>query len=147
MFVNPLLTYLEKNMEILVFVVGFAVSAFTAFSFYKAGAFKLKSTKEQMLQAGFGWLENQSVAVAKLIGLLEVLGAVGLILAPIGYLAGLDWAIFLAIAAGVGLALTMVGAIWVHGARGETKYTIKMTGSLLGFSSLSSGLWALPLFI
>lgn len=130
-------------MDILVIVIGFALSGYTAFGFYKAAAFKLKSSKEQMLQAGFGWLENLNVGVAKLIGLLEILGGAGLILAPIGYLVGLDWAIWVAVAAGIGLALTMVGAIVVHAARGETKYTIKMTGALLGFSLLSAGAWAL----
>lgn len=130
-------------MDTLVIIIGFALSGYTAFSFYKAGSFKLKSTKEQMLQAGFGWLEKLNVGVAKAIGLLEILGGAGLILAPIGYLLGFSWAIWFAVAAGIGLALTMVGAIGVHGARGETKYTIKMTGSLLGFSMLSAGAWSI----
>lgn len=134
-------------MDILVIFVGFALSGYTAFGFYKAGSFKLKSTKEQMLAAGFGWLEKLNVSVAKLIGLLEILGGAGLILAPIGYLLGFEWAIWFAVAAGLGLALTMVGAILVHASRGETKYTIKMTSALLGFSLLSAGAWALlPLF-
>lgn len=130
-------------MDILVIVVGFALSGYTAFGFYKAGSFKLRSTKEQMLAAGFGWLEKLNVSVAKLIGLLEIIGGAGLILAPIGYLVGFEWAIWFAVAAGLGLALTMLGAIWVHAVRGETKYTIKMTSALLGFSLLSAGAWAL----
>ena len=54
-------------MDLLVIVLGFAISAFTAFSFYKAGSFKLKSSKETMLAAGFGWLEKLPVSVAKTI--------------------------------------------------------------------------------
>ena len=128
-------------MDLLVIVLGFAVSAFTAFSFYKAGAFKLKSSKETMLAAGFGWLEKLPVSVAKTIGLLEILGAAGLILAPIGYLVGLEWAIWFAVAAGVGLVLTMVGAIIVHAQRGESKFTLKMNLQLLLVALLSAGAW------
>jgi len=132
-------------MDLLVIVFGFAISAFTAFSFYKAGAFKLKSSKETMLSAGFGWLEKLPVSVAKTIGLLEILGAAGLILAPIGYLIGFEWAIWFAVAAGIGLALTMVGAIIVHAQRGESKFTLKMNLRLLLVSLLSAGAWVLLL--
>lgn len=128
-------------MDLLVIVFGFAISAFTAFSFYKAGSFKLKSSKETMLAAGFGWLEKLPVSVAKTIGLLEILGAAGLILAPIGYLIGFEWAIWFAVAAGIGLALTMVGAIIVHAQRGEAKFTLKMNLQLLLVSLLSAGIW------
>lgn len=128
-------------MDLLVIVLGFAISAFTAFSFYKAGSFKLKSSKETMLAAGFGWLEKLPVSVAKTIGLLEILGAAGLILAPIGYLNGFEWAIWFAVAAGIGLALTMVGAIIVHAQRGEAKFTLKMNLQLLLVSLLSAGIW------
>jgi len=132
-------------MDLLVIVFGFAISAFTAFSFYKAGTFKLKSSKETMLSAGFGWLEKLPVSVAKTIGLLEILGAAGLILAPIGYLIGFEWAIWFAVAAGIGLALTMVGAIIVHAQRGEAKFTLKMNLRLLLVSLLSAGAWVLLL--
>ncbi len=128
-------------MDLLVIVIGFAISAFTAFSFYKAGSFKLKSSKETMLAAGFGWLEKLPVSVAKTIGLLEILGAAGLILAPIGYLVGLEWAIWFAVAAAVGLVLTMVGAIIVHAQRGESKFTLKMNLQLLLVALLSAGAW------
>jgi hypothetical protein len=128
-------------MDLLVIVLGFTISAFTAFSFYEAGSFKLKSSKETMLSAGFGWLEKLPVSVAKSIGLLEILGAAGLILAPVGYLIGFEWAIWFAVAAGIGLALTMVGAIIVHAQRGEAKFTLKMNLQLLLVSLLSAGAW------
>lgn len=128
-------------MDLLVIVLGFTISAFTAFSFYMAGSFKLKSSKETMLAAGFGWLEKLPVSVAKTIGLLEILGAAGLILAPIGYLIGFEWAIWFAVAAGIGLALTMLGAIIVHAQRGEAKFTLKMNLQLLLVSLLSAGAW------
>ncbi len=59
---------------------------------------------------------------------------------------GFEWAIWFAVAAGAGLALTMVGAILVHAQRGELKYTLKMNLRLLAVAAVSAGAWAvLPL--
>ena len=66
-----------------------------------------------------------------------------MVVAPIGYLLGFEWAIWFAVAAAVGLALTMVGAIWVHAARGETKYTLKMNLNLLVASLVTAVSWYL----
>ncbi|MEN9873022.1 MAG: hypothetical protein RL450_957 [Actinomycetota bacterium] len=128
-------------MDIFIIIAGFAVSAFTAFAFFKAGKFKATSSKETLLQAGFGWIEKIPFGVVRLIAWLEILGAIGVVVAPIGYLLGYTWAIWFAIAAAVGLALTMVGAIWVHAARGETKYTLKMNLNLLVASLVTAGSW------
>ncbi len=128
-------------MDIFIIIAGFAVSAFTAFAFFKAGKFKATSSKETLLQAGFGWIEKIPFGVVRLIAWLEILGAIGVVVAPFGYLLGYAWAIWFAIAAAVGLALTMVGAIWVHAARGETKYTLKMNLNLLVASLVTAGSW------
>jgi hypothetical protein len=128
-------------VDIFIIIAGFAVSAFTAFAFFKAGKFKATSSKEALLQAGFGWIEKIPFGVVRLIAWLEILGAIGVVVAPIGYLLGYTWAIWFAIAAAVGLALTMVGAIWVHAARGETKYTLKMNLNLLVASLVTAGSW------
>ncbi len=133
-------------MEILIIVLAAAASLFTAFAFFKAGKFKAASSKETLLQAGFGWVEKTPFAVVRLIAWLELLGAAGLVLAPIGYFLGFSWAIWFAVAAGAGLALTMVGAIILHAKRGEAKYTIKMNMNLLLVSLAAALLWAyLPL--
>jgi len=129
-------------MDILFIVLGFAASGYTAYKFFQAGKFKATTPRQGLLEAGFGWVEKTPFAAVRLIAWLEIIGAIGLVLAPVGYLLGYSWAIWFAIAAGVGLALTMVGAMWVHGARGEAKYTFKMNLSLLGFAALSAGLWA-----
>lgn len=128
-------------MDIFIIIAGFAVSAFTAFAFFKAGKFKATSSKEALLQAGFGWIEKIPFGVVRLIAWLEILGAIGVVVAPIGYLLGYAWAIWFAIAAAIGLALTMVGAIWVHASRGETKYTLKMNLNLLVSSLVTAGSW------
>jgi hypothetical protein len=133
-------------MEILIIVLAAAASLFTAFAFFKAGKFKAFSSKETLLQAGFGWVEKTPFAVVRLIAWLELLGAAGLVLAPIGYFIGFGWAIWFAVAAGAGLALTMVGAIILHAKRGEAKYTLKMNMNLLLVSLAAALLWAyLPL--
>jgi hypothetical protein len=126
----------------LVIALAVAVSAYTAFSFYKAGKFKLTASKETMLQAGFGWLEKQPVVTARIIALLELAGAAALVLAPVAYFLGVSWAIWLAVAAGIGLALTMVAATILHQVRGESQYTAKMTLALLAVSLASAGSWA-----
>lgn len=130
-------------MEYVVLVLAAAASLYAAFTFGKAGKFKATASKEVMLQAGFGWLEKLPVSVAKLIGVLELLGAAGLVLAPIGYFLGFEWSIWFAVAAGVGLALTMVGAIWVHAARKESQYTLKMNLKLLAVAVAAAALWAI----
>ena len=133
-------------MDILIIVLATAASLFTAFAFFKAGKFKAFSTKETLLGAGFGWVAKTPFAVVRLIAWLELLGAAGLVLAPIGYFLGFGWAIWFAVAAGAGLALTMVGAIILHAKRGEAKYTLKMNMNLLLVSLAAALLWAyLPL--
>ena len=129
-------------MEILVIVLAAAASLFTAFAFYKAGKFKAFSSKETLLSAGFGWVEKTPFGVVRLIAWLELVGAAGLVVAPIGYFLGFGWAIWFAVAAAAGLALTMVGAIILHAKRGEAKYTLKMNLQLLVVSLLAAGLWA-----
>ena len=130
-------------MNIAIGVIAAIASLYTAWSFTKAGLFKARSSKEALLAAGFGWIEKIPFIVVRLIAWLELLGAAGLVLAPIGYLLGFTWAIWFAVAAGVGLSLTMVGAIWVHGARKESKYTLKMNLKLLAPTLVATIGWVL----
>lgn len=128
-------------MEILWIILGAASSLFAAYSFFKAAKFKLTASKETMLQAGFGWMEKQPTATARAIATAELLGAIGVVLAPAAYFLGLDWAIWFGVAAAAGLALTMVAATLLHMVRGEGKYTNKMTLSLLAVSLVSAISW------
>ena len=133
-------------MNIVITIVGAALSLFTAFSFYKAGKFKAFSSRDTLLGAGFGWVEKVPFGVVRLIAWLELLGAAGVLLAPIGYYLGYDWAIWFAVAAALGLALTMVGAMIVHAQRKESQYTLKMNINLLIVSLGTAVAWfALPL--
>ena len=119
-------------LNLLIAVAGIALGIFVARTFLKAGIFKLKGTKEQFAAAQFGWAEKTPMGVIRVIGLLELLGAVGAVVAPIVALVpGFAWAQWFGVAAAAGLALTMVGAMITHQSRGESKYTFKMNAMLL----------------
>ena len=128
-------------MEITLIVITSGLSLFAAFGFYKAGSFKARASKQDLLDAGFGWMKNVPEAIGKLIGWLELAGALGLVVSPIAHFLGLEWALWLAVAAAAGLALTMLVAILMHAVRKETKYTIKMTAPLFLVSVLIAAGW------
>lgn len=87
--------------------------AVLALAFLGAGSLKLAKTPRQLGET-IPILGSYSNPTLKAIGLLEVLGAIGLIAPPLTGIAR-----FLTPLAAVGLALTMVGAAIAHGRRGE----------------------------
>lgn len=136
---------------IIVAILALAVSAFVAFGFFKAGKFKAFSPREALLAAGFGWVEKLPFGVVRLIAWLELLGAVGIVAAPVAayFIPGFAWAQFLGVLAADGLALTMLVASIMHIARGEFKYTWKANLGLLVASIAAIALQmsvTLPLF-
>ena len=90
------------------------VAGLLALAFLAAGAMKLAKSRAQLAESGMAWTEDFSDSQVKLIGLVEVLGALGLILP-----AALGIAEILTPLAAAGLALTMLGATVVHARRGE----------------------------
>jgi DoxX-like family len=136
---------------IIVAILALAVSAFVAFGFFKAGKFKAFSPREALLAAGFGWVEKLPFGVVRLIAWLELLGAVGIVAAPVAayFIPGFAWAQVLGVLAADGLALTMLVASIMHIARGEFKYTWKSNLGLLVASLVAIALQTsvtLPLF-
>ena len=122
--------------------LGFALAS--AFVFFKAGKFKLTSPISALLEAGFGWVAKTPAFIVRLIALLELLGAAGLILVRVAQdFFRFDWAQPWGVAAGAGLALTMAVAAIVHIARGEFKYTWKNNLGLLAASAIAAVLFAL----
>ncbi len=78
-----------------------------------AGAIKVGHTKDQ-LRPMMGWIDTVPLRLVRLIGTLEVLGAIGLILPPLtGVATGF------ALAAAIGLVAVQIGAISLHVSRGE----------------------------
>jgi len=125
-----------ETLRIIGLIVAWALSIFAALGFFKAGKFKLTAAKETLLAAGFGWVKNLPIGVVRLVALLELLGAAGIILAPIASeFLGLAWAQVWGVAAASGLALTMLVAAAMHIIRGEFKYTYKANLGLF-FASL-----------
>jgi uncharacterized membrane protein YphA (DoxX/SURF4 family) len=91
------------------------VTVLLAVAFVVAGLMKLLRSKEQ-LDAGMAWSEDFSGGTIKLIGLLEVLGALGLVLPALTGIAPV-----LVPVAALGLAAIQVGALVTHVRRGEKR--------------------------
>ena len=93
------------------------VQGLLALMFLMAGGMKMMQPKDQILEKmgeRMGWMEDFSQNTIRGIGLLEVLGALGLILPPLTGILPI-----LAPLAAVGLILTMIGAAMTHLRRGE----------------------------
>ncbi len=99
-------------MEIAFWIVAGLLAVFYVY----AGSLKLVRSQEQ-LQPMMGWAGTTiPMGVVRLIGLVEVLGAAGLVLPPLtGIAPGL------ALAAAIGFAILQVLAACVHGSRREFK--------------------------
>lgn len=83
--------------------------------FLATGLTKLMRPRAQLAAGPMGWAADVSNVEFRAVGLLEVLGALGLVLPG-----ALGIAPVLTPLAAVGLALTMVGAITTHVRMGET---------------------------
>ena len=85
-----------------------------ALAFLATGFLKLMQPKSVAYERGLKWVEDFSQGQINLIGVVEILGAIGLIL---------PWALnvlpVLTPVAAVGLAVTMLGAAYIHLRRGE----------------------------
>ena len=79
-----------------------------ALVFLATGLMKVMLSKEK-LEGRMGWVKEAPVSTVKIVGVLEILGAVGLILPAVTGI--LPW---LTTLAAVGLTLTMIGAIVTH---------------------------------
>jgi uncharacterized membrane protein YphA (DoxX/SURF4 family) len=84
-----------------------------AVAFLGAGATKLSQPKEKLLK-NMAWVEDFSQPAVRLIGALEVLGAIGVVLPALTGI--LPW---LTPLAALGLVLLMVGAALTHLRRTE----------------------------
>ncbi|MEN9714609.1 MAG: hypothetical protein RJA35_76 [Actinomycetota bacterium] len=119
-------------MQIAGVIVAWVLTAFLALTYFKAGSFKLTAPMEKLVEAGMGWVPKAGKPAVRTIALLELVGAAGIVVAPIASeFLGLAWAQPWGVAAAVGLVLVMVVAIIMHAVRGETKYTWKINLALL----------------
>src|SRR4051794_839524 len=91
------------------------IAALLAVMYLFAGGKKLFQSREALLPM-MGWIDRTPMWAVRVLGVLEILGAAGLILPP---LTGI--AVGLAVAAAIGLVVIQVGAIAVHLSRNESK--------------------------
>jgi uncharacterized membrane protein YphA (DoxX/SURF4 family) len=90
------------------------VAIVLAVAFAGSGLMKQFVPKDKLVTSGQGWAQDFSPTSIRLIGLAEVLGAIGLVLPAAVHIAPI-----LVPLAAVGLALLMVGATVVHARRNE----------------------------
>ena len=91
------------------------VAALLAIFYLYAGGKKIVQSKQQLAPM-MGWVDTVPMHAVRAIGVLEVLGAVGLVLPPLFGVA--PW---LAVAAASGLVAVQVGGIAMHLSRGEAR--------------------------
>lgn len=101
------------------------VAGLLSLIFLLAGIMKMTQTKEK-LSENMGWVEHYEPRTVKLIGLLEVLGAVGLILPAVTNILPI-----LTPLAAIGIALVMVGAMSRHLSRGNETQMVVMNMAFL----------------
>jgi hypothetical protein len=96
-------------------IVLWVIAGIVAAVFAVAGAMKLTQPKAKLAASGMAWTEDFSDSQVKGIGVVEILGAIGLILP-----AATGVATFLTPLAGAGLAASQLLAAALHVRRGET---------------------------
>ncbi|MFZ0905711.1 MAG: DoxX family protein [Mycobacterium sp.] len=97
-------------MNLALWIVAIVLAA----SFAGSGLMKLLVPKEKLVSSGQGWAQDVTPTNIRFIGVVEVLGAAGLILPAVTHIAPI-----LVPLAAIGLILVMVGAAVVHARRKE----------------------------
>lgn len=101
------------------------INVLLALAFLAAGGMKLARPKEALVRSGMGWAESFQTGTVKLIGLAEVLGALGLIL-PLAT----DILPVLTPVAAACLVIIMIGAVATHLRRKESPAGAAVLGIL-----------------
>lgn len=122
-------------------VILWIVQVLLALMFLIAGAMKLSKPKKELREKLGDWVDQYSDISIKLIGLAELLGAIGLILPmAMGFLP------ILTSLAAIGLAITMAGAMKVHNHRKEkNKVTTNLFLMLLALFVVIGRLYLVPI--
>ena len=100
-------------------IVLWIIAGLLAVAFFGAGVMKLVQPKEKLAETGLGWTEDYSAGTIKLIAVLEILAAIGLILPAV-----VDVVPVLVPLAALGLVLVMIGAIVTHARRRENPMVV-----------------------
>lgn len=100
-------------------VVLWILAGLLAVAFLASGLLKLVRSRAQLAESGLGWVEDFGEGTIKLIGVLEILAAIGLILPAVTGIAEI-----LVPLAAAGLVLVMLGALVVHAWRKEYQMVV-----------------------
>lgn len=118
-------------------IVFWVAAIFLTVAFLGAGTMKLLRSREQAIAGGLTWAEDFSERTLKTIGILEVLGALGVILPTVTGIAPVLTPI-----AATCLAIIMVAAVRVHVRRKEAAtpaivlLVVAIVTAVLGFLRL-----------
>jgi uncharacterized membrane protein len=104
-------------------VIYWIVAGLLALFYLYAGGMKLARSREQ-LRPMMAWVDTMPMPAVRAIGLVEVLGAIGLVLPPLTGIA--PW---LALAAAIGFVVLQIGATAVHLRLGDRR--IALNGTLV----------------
>ncbi|MFF7635035.1 DoxX family protein [Kitasatospora sp. NPDC008050] len=97
------------------------VAALLALFYLYGGGLKVVRSREQ-LRPMMAWVDSMPMPAVRAVGLLELLGAIGLLLPPLTGIAPR-----LALAAAVGFVVLQIGATWVHLHLGDRKIALNLT--------------------
>ena len=104
-------------------VVYWIVAGLLALFYLYAGGLKLVRSRQQ-LRPMMAWVDTVPMPVVRAIGLVEVLGAIGLVLPPLTGIA--PW---LALVAAIGFVVLQIGAAALHLSLGDRR--IALNGTLV----------------
>ena len=117
------------------------VAGILAFVYLLVGGTKIIRSRAQLEESGMSWVRGANPAVVKLVGLIEILGAVGLIVPPLT-----NTAVLLAPLAAIGLVLVQAVTIGVHMQMKDVRsLPINIALLLLAFAAAWIGVLTLPL--
>jgi hypothetical protein len=124
-----------------VIIAYWIVAGLLAAVYVFVGGLKLVRSNAQLEAGGMHWVRGTNPALVKLVGLVEVVGAAGLILPPL-----FTTAAFLAPLAAIGLILVQAVAIGIHMQMRDLKgLPINITLLLLAFVAAWLGVLTFPL--
>ncbi|AQW55649.1 DoxX family protein [Streptomyces violaceusniger] len=97
------------------------VAGLLALFYLYGGGVKVVRSRER-LRPMMAWVDTTPMPAVRAIGVIEVLGAIGLILPPLTGIA--PW---LALAAAIGFVVLQIGATRVHLSRGDRQVALNIT--------------------
>lgn len=97
------------------------VAGLLALFYLYGGGVKVIQSRER-LQPMMAWVDSTPMPAVRAIGVVEVLGAIGLVLPPLTGIA--PW---LSLAAAIGFVVLQIGATRVHLRRGDRQIALNLT--------------------